>query len=231
LLERVDSPEYRQQLDAARRAAGMLVRRVTPEPDAEPARACLTFTNPPARRTDWNPGDWIRADPPVPSMAVEREGDQLCVAGLPWGATTRLILRAGLPGEDRQNLRQETTVGVAMPNRDPRIAFDTRAFILPRGQDPRVGIATINVSSMTLRIVRVGERNLVQLGRELDAGGCARILVRRIRHGRDGPRVVGRPGRAARRAAQPHPAFRPAAAGCAAKRDARGLSDDRPQCG
>ncbi|MBR0649806.1 alpha-2-macroglobulin family protein [Roseomonas terrae] len=170
VLERLDSPEHRQQLEAARRAAGMLVRRVAPEAEAEPARACLTFTNPPARRTDWNPADWIRADPPVPSLAVEREGDQLCVAGLPWGATTRLILRAGLPGEDRQNLRQETTVNVAMPNRDPRIAFDTSSFILPRGQDPRIGIATINVTNMTMRVVRIGERNLVALGREWRPG-------------------------------------------------------------
>ncbi|GGJ03380.1 alpha-2-macroglobulin [Neoroseomonas lacus] len=170
ILERSDTPEYRQRLEAARRAAGMLVRRVTPEAEAEPARACLTFTNPPARRTDWNPADWIRADPPIPSLAVEREGDQLCIAGLPWGATTRLVLRAGLPGEDRQNLRQDTTVGIAMPNRDPRIAFDTRAFILPRGQEPRIGVATVNVNAMTMRLVRVAERNLVPLRRDWTPG-------------------------------------------------------------
>jgi uncharacterized protein YfaS (alpha-2-macroglobulin family) len=170
ILERVDSPDHRQRLEAARRAAGMLVRRVATEPEAEPARACLTFTNPPARRTDWQPGDWIRADPPIPSLAVEREGDLLCVAGLPWGTTTRLILRAGLPGEDRQNLRQDTTVGVAMPNREARIAFDSRAFILPRGQEPRIGVATVNVNAMTMRLVRVAERNLVPLRRDWTPG-------------------------------------------------------------
>ena len=170
VLERSDSAESRQRLEAARRAAGMLVRRVTTEPEAEPARACLTFTNPPARRTDWNPGDWIRADPPIPNLAVEREGDQICVAGLPWGASTRLILRAGLPGEDRQNLRQDTPVAIAMPNRNPRIAFDTRSFILPRGQDPRLGVATVNVTNMTMRLVRVVERNLVALGRDWTPG-------------------------------------------------------------
>ena len=170
ILERTDSPEHRQRLEAARRAAGMLVRRVTPESDADPARACIAFTNPPARRTDWQPQDWVRADPPIPGLAVEREGDLLCVAGLPWGATTRVILRAGLPGEDRQNLRQDTAVGIAVPNRDPRIAFDTSAFILPRGQEPRVGVATVNVTGMTMRIVRVAERNLVPLRRDWTPG-------------------------------------------------------------
>ncbi|MBR0673265.1 alpha-2-macroglobulin family protein [Neoroseomonas soli] len=170
ILERMDSPEHRERLEAARRAAGMLVRRVNTEPDAEPARACIAFTNPPARRTDWQPGDWIRADPPIPSLAVEREGDLLCVAGLPWGASTRLILRAGLPGEGRQNLRQETAVAIAMPNREARIAFDTRAFILPRGQEARIGVATVNISAMTVRLVRVAERNLVPLRRDWTPG-------------------------------------------------------------
>ena len=170
ILERRDSPADRQRLEAARRAAGMLVRRVATEPEAEPARACLAFTNAPARRTDWVPGDWIRADPPIPTLAVEREGDLLCVAGLPWGTTTRLVLRAGLPGEDRQNLRQDTPVAIAMPNREARIAFDTRAFILPRGQEARIGVATVNVEAMTMRLVRVTERNLVPLRRDWRPG-------------------------------------------------------------
>ena len=57
-----------------------------------------------------------------------------------------------------------------MPNRDARIVFDTRAFILPRGQEPRVGVATVNVSGMTMRIVRVAERNLVPLRRDWTPG-------------------------------------------------------------
>ena len=36
---------HRDALAAARRAAGMLVRGINTEPDAEPARACLTFTS------------------------------------------------------------------------------------------------------------------------------------------------------------------------------------------
>jgi uncharacterized protein YfaS (alpha-2-macroglobulin family) len=167
VVARADTSENQQRLAAARTAAGMLVRRVQPEPEAEPARACIAFTIPPARRSDWRPEDWVRADPPIPGLAVVREGDQLCVAGLPWGRTTRLILRAGLPAEEKMNLRAEAVVPVTMPNRAARIAFDDRAFLLPRGQEPRVGVATINVSSLSLRLIRVGERNLVPIRRDL----------------------------------------------------------------
>ncbi|MGK7866128.1 alpha-2-macroglobulin family protein [Falsiroseomonas sp. E2-1-a20] len=162
--------KQRETLAAARRAAGLLVRRITTEPDAEPARACLAFTSAPARRTDWQPQDWLRAEPALPEMSVTREGDAICVAGLPWGTTTRLVLRAGMPGEDGLRVLRDATYAIAMPNRPARIAFDNRAFVLPRGQDPRVTVATVNVTALTLKLVRVTERNLVPLMRDWRPG-------------------------------------------------------------
>ena len=165
-----DDARHRDALAAARRAAGVLVRQIRTEPDAEPARACLAFTSAPSRRTDWQPGDWIRAEPAVPGMAVVREGDQICVAGLPWGRRTQLILRAGMPGEDGLRVTRDIALNVAMPNRNARIVFDSRSFILPRGQAPRLSVATVNVTEMTLRVTRVTERNLVNLTRDWRPG-------------------------------------------------------------
>lgn len=161
---------HREALAAARRAAGLLVRQLRTEPDAEPARACLAFTSAPARRTDWQPGDWIRAEPALPGLAVTNEGDQICVAGLPWGRSTRLLLRAGLPGEDGLRVMRDTPLNVVMPNRAARIVFDSRSFILPRGQQPRLTVATVNVTQMSLRLMRVTERNLVNLTRDWRPG-------------------------------------------------------------
>jgi hypothetical protein len=165
-----EDARHREALAAARRAAGLLVRRIRPEPDAEPARVCLDFTSAPARRADWQPQDWVRADPAIPGMAVVKEGDTLCVAGLPWGRTTRLTLRAGMPGEDGLRVNRDTPLSVAMPNRAARIAFDSRAFLLPRGQEPRITVATVNVSALSLRLIRVSERNLVGLTRDWRPG-------------------------------------------------------------
>ncbi len=165
-----EDANHRQALAEARRAAGLLVRRLRTEPDAEPARACLEFTSAPARRNDWQPGDWLRAEPAIPGAAVTREGDQLCIAGLPWGRPTRLLLRAGMPGEDGLRVNRDSTLNVVMPNRAQRVIFDSRAFILPRNQPPRLSLATINVSQLSLRIARVGERNLVGLTRNWRPG-------------------------------------------------------------
>ena len=94
-----DNKAIVQKLDEARRATGILIRRVATEAEAEPPRACIDFTVAPARRDDFHAEDWVRLDPPVPGAAVTREGDQICVSGLPSGATTRIMLRAGMPGE------------------------------------------------------------------------------------------------------------------------------------
>ena len=173
VLERApNDPRYRQMLADARRAAGLLVARINTEPEAEPARACLAFTLPPARRTDWQPGDWVRTEPAIPGLAVTREGDRLCILGLPNGATTRVLLRAGLPGEEGQRLARDAELRIAMPNRAASIIFDSSGFLLPRGQAPRIGFSTMNLSALSLRVVRVTERNLVPFGRNWSPGSA-----------------------------------------------------------
>ncbi|MFC0406706.1 alpha-2-macroglobulin family protein [Roseomonas elaeocarpi] len=164
VLERApDDAGYRDRLAAARRAAGVLVQSVSVDNEAEPARACLSFTVPPSHRQDWQPADWIRTEPAVPDLVVTREGDALCLAGFPYGRTTSVTLRAGMPGEDGLKLNRDAVVPVTTGNRSPRIVFDNRRYVLPRGQAPRVAVTTVNLSSLKLQVLRVGERGLVAL--------------------------------------------------------------------
>ncbi len=178
MLEAVAAAAERAPTDAAlqarlattRREVGLLPARLRTEPESEPARACVAFTLPPARRQDWTPGDWVRAEPAIPDLAVVREGDELCVAGLPWGRTTRLTFRAGMPGEDNTSLAAAQVLPVSMPNRTPRLAFDQRTHILPRGQEPRISVGSTNVSAVSMRLIRVAERNLVALRQSWQPG-------------------------------------------------------------
>jgi hypothetical protein len=156
-----DDAKIRQALDVTRRASGILVRRVATEPEAGPPRACVAFTVAPARRDDFHAEDWVRLDPPVQGAAVTREGDQICVSGLPSGWTTRIMLRAGMPGESGLSLMKDTSLSVAIANRQPRIDFDTRMFVLPRGQTPALGMTTVNLSAVKLTLARLSERNVV----------------------------------------------------------------------
>ena len=176
-----DNKTIVQKLDEARRATGILIRRVATEPEAEPPRACIDFTVAPARRDDFHAGDWVRLDPQVQGAAVTREGDQICVSGLPSGATTRIVLRAGMPGESGLSLVKDTTLNIAMGNRRPRIDFDTRMFLLPRGQTPAIGLSTVNLSSVKLTLARLTERNVIgfvrsaKLGQPIESWDAERI--------------------------------------------------------
>jgi len=161
-VERVPTDaRVRQVLADTRRATGVLVSRLTTEPEAEPARACVGFSVAPVRRDDFMPADWVRLEPPRPSAAVTREGDLICVSGLPNGETTRVILRSGLPGMDGLTLQRDTAVNVAMGNRRPRIFFDQRMFVLPRGQAPALTLNTVNLSAVKLTLARLSERNII----------------------------------------------------------------------
>ena len=157
-------------LREVRVAAGVRVRRVSTEPEADPPNACVSFTTAPARRADFVPGDWIRLLPAVPNAAVTREGDQICIAGLPLGADTEVTVRAGMPGEDGLTLRQDAVLRVSMANRAPRIVMESRLFVLPRGQAASVSLSTINLSAVKLKLLRLSERSLVGAFRDTTPG-------------------------------------------------------------
>ena len=171
LVERApDNPDFKRQLAEARRSAGLLLRRVRVEGEADPPRACFAFTVAPSKRPDFNPQDWLKLEPAVAEAAVTREGDELCVSGLQSGAVTRGRLLAGLPGEGGTALGRDTPVNLSLPNRKPRVVFDSRMFVLPRGQAPAISLSTTNLSAVALKLVRLTERNVAALLREARLG-------------------------------------------------------------
>jgi alpha-2-macroglobulin len=171
IVERAPNNQaYQKTLADLRRAVGVQVQRVRTETDSDPPRACIEFTVPPVHRSDFEPRDWVKLAPAVPDSVVTREGDQICVSGLPPGATTQITLKAGMPGEDGLTLVKETTLPVALPNLPRRVVFDTRMFVLPRGQTPSVTMTTVNLSAVSLRLIRFTERNVMQYLRDNKLG-------------------------------------------------------------
>ena len=165
-----DSPRYLQMQADLRQAAGLLVRRVRTEPESDPSLACIEFTSPPSRRSDVVPADWVRLQPAQPDDAVTRQADAYCIAGLPLGATTQVTLRAGLPGEGGLTLKRDNPLAISMANRQPRLVFDQTRFLLPRHQTASIALGSINLSAVHLRLVRIGERNLVPWTRDAPLG-------------------------------------------------------------
>jgi alpha-2-macroglobulin len=89
-----------------------------------------------------------------------------------------------MPGEDGLRLVNDTTLAVAMANRKPRLDFDSRMFVLPRGQTPALGLSTLNLSTVKLTLARLSERNLIgfirntRLGQPVDGWNGNEIAER-----------------------------------------------------
>ena len=157
---------HRQRLAELRRAVGIMVRGVTAEAETDPPRACIAFSDALSPRRDIAWADWVRVEPAA-SVAVVGEDNRLCIVGLAHGRTWRLSLREGLLGADGASLRRPATLEVTIPDRPPRVVLQSGAFILPRGEAPRLTIGTVNLSAVAIRLYRVPERGITgQLGED-----------------------------------------------------------------
>lgn len=165
-----DDPGYRTRLVALSRAGGLKVRSVSIDADADPARACIAFNLPPSRRNDFHAEDWVTLQPAVKDAAITHEGDSLCIAGLPLARTVVATLREGMPGNDGLRLLHATAVPLAVGDRAPLLSFDSRMFLAPRGQAPKITLTSTNIASVTLRIAYYSERTIAPWIRENTLG-------------------------------------------------------------
>ncbi len=155
-----DDADLRRQLIARRQEFGLLVREVTTEPESFPARACIAFTGQPGGTASFHAGDWVRLEPPVRDAAVTLESGNICIAGFDPGSTTKVTLLAGMPGTDGLSLKQATTLSIAMPDRMPRLVFDSARFLQPSSMPALVSLASVNLSAVKLDLVQISERGL-----------------------------------------------------------------------
>jgi len=157
-----------QRLADLQRGVGLLVRKIEAEAELDPPRACIVMTAPVAARRQPGLADFVSVEPRPSELAVSGSGARLCLENLAHGTRYRVALREGLPGAtEGVRVRATIQVDVAIGNRAPRVAWDSRGHVLPRGQGERLSLTTINLSEVAIRVWRVGERSLV---RQLSGG-------------------------------------------------------------
>ncbi|GAB0119434.1 alpha-2-macroglobulin family protein [Acidisoma sp. 7E03] len=157
-----DAP-VQQDLMRERQAIGLVFDGVDTDAESFPTRACLRFLGDPSSSPDFHPGDWVQLDPAVKDAAVTLESRQICITGLPAGATSRVTLRHGMPGDGGLSLAQDVTVPVAMPDRTPRLVFDGARYLQPRSDQATVALDSVGLSAVKLQLVKISERNLLHV--------------------------------------------------------------------
>ena len=123
--------------------------------DGDAPRLCLTFSGPLDPDTDYSA--YVEVDEPV---ALNVDGQRLCIGGLSFGQTRTLILREGLPSADGRRLEAEERDTLSFASRPAYVGFAGTGVILPRVDADGVAIETVNVDAVRVTVTRVTDRAL-----------------------------------------------------------------------
>lgn len=161
VVETRDTPEAREAYNRLRDQHGFRFRETKVDSDATRPRACFVFTeNLRAGRTDFAP--YIRQTG-VNAPPITVEDRQICVDGLRHGERYTFQLREGLPSAiPSESLTRNVDVTVYVRDRTPSVRFSGRAYVLPRTGQRGLPVVTVNLQSVDVEIIRMGDRSIAQ---------------------------------------------------------------------
>ncbi|CAK0754046.1 alpha-2-macroglobulin [Azospirillaceae bacterium] len=171
----VSQEEVERRISALVVKVGLTFRGFKVQEDNDPPRICLEFSGKlqvanggeagqsgAAPRPTVRYEDYVRLDPPVPTLAAEPHDDTLCLSGVANGASYQVAIRQGFPSADPQlSVRRDETLRVRVGDRSPSVAFRGQSFILPRGNSDGLPVTTVNVDVVAVKVFRINDRNLV----------------------------------------------------------------------
>jgi uncharacterized protein YfaS (alpha-2-macroglobulin family) len=164
-LDLRDVADVHTQYDRLREDHGFRMLDYSVDSDIAAPRACFQFSEPLAgRNTDFLPYVSVAGqDKP----AVTSDDKQLCIEGLSHGQHYDVTVRAGLPSAVKETLARTAEYSVYVRDRSPFVHFTTtKAYVLPRTGQRGIPVVSVNTSSVNIRILRIGDRNLLDtLGR------------------------------------------------------------------
>ncbi|MBI1212800.1 MAG: alpha-2-macroglobulin family protein [Alphaproteobacteria bacterium] len=137
-------------------------RRLEIETSSSEPEACLVFTRKLDSSGKVKYEDYLKLDPDT-KIAVRATEQRLCIAGLAFGQDYKLEIREGLPAAGGQEkITANETIPVELRDKPSLVRFG-KGLVLPRENADGVPITTVNVASLDIKVVRVGDRLLSQL--------------------------------------------------------------------
>jgi len=136
-------------------ANGLEYLRYAVNTESATPQLCLTFSAALDPETDYSA--YVDVNEPV---ALNVNGSLLCIGGLNYGQTRDLTLRAGLPGANGETLESDVSTTLSFDDRPAYVGFSGSGIILPRIESDGLGLETVNVDAVEVRIQRVTDRAL-----------------------------------------------------------------------
>ena len=153
-------------------AAALDYLNTTVQPDAAVPSACLSFSTTLKREPPQVLGSFVRVSPSS-DHSVEVRGKDLCVGGLRFGGTYKVVVKSGLPGTDGTFLAKDASIDVKVPDRSRHISFSSKT-LLPLAEGVGLPLKSVNVGEAHVVLYRFNDRAMVDhladdwFGRNLD---------------------------------------------------------------
>ncbi len=120
--------------------------------------ACLNFTRELDPRADIHYQDYVKIAP-APDAQFRVQDKSLCVEGLALARKYKIDIAAGLPARDGSKLTEAATANLDFGDRPKMVGFGSTGYILARDTAAAgLTIDTVNVESVTIEVLRVGDR-------------------------------------------------------------------------
>ncbi len=156
----IDDPSLRALVEQQVAAHGFRLLEHRVDSDAANPRICLEFSDPLDRRHP-HLSDFVRVIGRT-DLAIEPEGQQICIDGVKHGERYRIQVRAGLPAAAGEVLSKGAELEVYVRDRPPQARFVGRGYVLPKGGEAAIPVVTVNTERLDAEVHRIGERALAQ---------------------------------------------------------------------
>ncbi len=123
--------------------------------------ACLVFSEDLDASGATNYDDYLQIEP-VTKPSLRIDGPLLCLGGLSFNRSYQVTLREGLPAASGNLMPYDELVPVELRDRPPVAAFNG-GVILPRDSGGGIPVTTVNIETLDVQVLRVGERMLARL--------------------------------------------------------------------
>lgn len=135
--------------------------RLQVETASDAPEACLVFSEDLDESGTTNYEDYLQIRPALkPSVRIA--GPMLCLGGLAFNQTYQVTIREGMPAASGDLTAFDEVVPVELRDRPAAAAFGG-GVILPRDAGGVIPVTTVNIDTLSIRVLRVGDRLLSQL--------------------------------------------------------------------
>lgn len=160
-LALADEEGVRRHFEALREQHGFRIVDYTVNSDAAEPRVCVQFSEELRKgRTSFAP--YVTLDG-APAPGIDASGQELCITGIAHGERYRVTIRAGLPAEIGEEIRDSTDLDVYVRDRSPSVRFSTSDFVLPRVGTKGIPVTSVNTGEVRLSLYRVPARSLSEI--------------------------------------------------------------------